>query len=158
MERRKQSGSYETNEKAGLWENKEALGKYAVNLSKLMDSTLSTPLPTDKEEAVSSVGDDVVKMILDECERQYSQEGWSEKHDDGHDGGELALAAACYAAFPMELYTTNKDLYNKFVFEKLIPFGEYQIDKKHSEMRRLTISASLIIQEMRRLRRISTST
>lgn len=29
--------------------------------------------------------------------RQTTEEGWSEAHDDQHDSGELARAAACYA-------------------------------------------------------------
>lgn len=35
-------------------------------------------------------------MIARERARQREKEGWSAKHDDDHDGGELALAAACY--------------------------------------------------------------
>lgn len=35
--------------------------------------------------------------IIAERERQITQEGWTAEHDDGHDNGELADAAACYA-------------------------------------------------------------
>jgi hypothetical protein len=35
--------------------------------------------------------------VLAERERQVGQEGWSEAHDDEHDPGTLATAAACYA-------------------------------------------------------------
>jgi hypothetical protein len=35
--------------------------------------------------------------VLAERDRQKDVEGWSEAHDDGHSGGELASAAACYA-------------------------------------------------------------
>lgn len=38
-----------------------------------------------------------VMAIARERERQVSEEGWSPAHDDQHDGGELARAAACYA-------------------------------------------------------------
>lgn len=41
--------------------------------------------------------------IGDERRRQMSQENFDAKHDDAHAGGELALAAACYAA-PVQLY------------------------------------------------------
>lgn len=35
--------------------------------------------------------------IADERQRQISAEGWTPEHDDEHDTGELARAAACYA-------------------------------------------------------------
>lgn len=34
--------------------------------------------------------------IAAERQRQISAEGWTEAHDDAHDGGEMAAAAACY--------------------------------------------------------------
>lgn len=37
-------------------------------------------------------------VIAEERARQVSVEGWTPEHDDGHDSGELAMAAACYAA------------------------------------------------------------
>lgn len=44
--------------------------------------------------------DDLGKAALDvlaERERQEAQEGWSMEHDDGHQNGEMAAAAAAYA-------------------------------------------------------------
>lgn len=41
------------------------------------------------------------QAILDielERARQQLVEGWTCEHDDAHDGGEMAIAAACYAA------------------------------------------------------------
>lgn len=35
--------------------------------------------------------------VLDERKRHVDVEGWTLKHDDEHEGGELAQAAACYA-------------------------------------------------------------
>lgn len=37
-------------------------------------------------------------LIADERARQITQEGWTPEHDDGHSNGDLAVAAACYAA------------------------------------------------------------
>lgn len=37
-------------------------------------------------------------LIAAERERQVQREGWSSEHDDEHDGGEMAGAAASYAA------------------------------------------------------------
>ena len=39
-----------------------------------------------------------VKDVLAERVRQVEVEGWSSGHDDQHKHGELAMAAACYAA------------------------------------------------------------
>jgi hypothetical protein len=36
------------------------------------------------------------RSVLDERQRQISQEGWTPEHDDAHDRGELAVAAALY--------------------------------------------------------------
>lgn len=38
------------------------------------------------------------QRIADERQRQIEKEGWSPEHDDEHDEGQLAWAAACYAA------------------------------------------------------------
>lgn len=38
------------------------------------------------------------EMIAAERERQVTEEGWTPQHDDEHRNGELAMAAACYAA------------------------------------------------------------
>lgn len=40
----------------------------------------------------------VISMISAERERQITREGWTPEHDDRHDDGGLADAAACYAA------------------------------------------------------------
>lgn len=38
-----------------------------------------------------------IDLIAAERERQTAKEGWTPEHDDTHDGGEIAEAAACYA-------------------------------------------------------------
>jgi hypothetical protein len=35
--------------------------------------------------------------VIAERRRQVDAEGWTPEHDDGHQGGEIARAAACYA-------------------------------------------------------------
>lgn len=42
------------------------------------------------------------ELIAAERQRQLDAEGWDTWHDDGHDAGELAMAAACYATPPDE--------------------------------------------------------
>jgi hypothetical protein len=41
---------------------------------------------------------DALCSVLAERRRQISAEGWTPAHDDAHTSGEMALAAACYAA------------------------------------------------------------
>ncbi len=36
--------------------------------------------------------------VIAERKRQVGVEGWTPEHDDAHDSGEMAVAAACYAA------------------------------------------------------------
>ena len=43
-----------------------------------------------------------LSIIELERARQLQEEGWSEKHDQTHIEGELAMAAACYALLPKE--------------------------------------------------------
>ena len=47
------------------------------------------------------------RRITRERQRQIQQEGWSNEIDDTHENGELAWAAACYAA-PERIYTLNQ--------------------------------------------------
>lgn len=42
---------------------------------------------------------DAISLLIAERERQISAEGWTPEHDDAHDGGELAAAAAMYALY-----------------------------------------------------------
>src|SRR4051794_28113659 len=55
-------------------------------------------------EAVASPG---VALIEAERRRQITQEGWTSEHDDQHDSGEMALAAALYAS-PTLLYEKDE--------------------------------------------------
>lgn len=48
-------------------------------------------LPSDKAR------ERILQAIHDERRRQILVEGWSLEHDDGHDKGEMARAAAAYA-------------------------------------------------------------
>ncbi|PKR54432.1 hypothetical protein [Thalassospira marina] len=46
----------------------------------------------------SDAGFSAFRDVLAERNRQVSVEGWAPEHDDAHDQGEIAIAAACYAA------------------------------------------------------------
>ena len=55
-----------------------------------------------------------IERITDERRRQVDAEGWTPEHDDEHDSGQLALAAACYAT-PRNLYV-KEDFADSFSF------------------------------------------
>jgi hypothetical protein len=38
-----------------------------------------------------------LELIAEERQRQIESEGWTDEHDDTHDGEQLARAAVCYA-------------------------------------------------------------
>lgn len=48
-----------------------------------------------------------VERIAAERARQVSEEGYDSAHDDEHEGEQLAMAAACYAA-PEKIYVEDK--------------------------------------------------
>jgi len=49
-----------------------------------------------------------IERITEERQRQISVEGWTPEHDDEHSNGELAIAAACYAAVARQLAARQK--------------------------------------------------
>jgi hypothetical protein len=47
-----------------------------------------------------------VELIAQERQRQIEVEDWTAEHDDGHEDGEMATAAACYAS-PSPIFEQN---------------------------------------------------
>ena len=112
------------------------------------------------------------EMIAVERRRQVEAEGWTTEHDDTHEGGELALAAACYAS-PKPLLVHEKrvvqlnssrgisDAYQYDHAERLGYYDawpwEAEWDKRnqHGRLRQLTIAGALIAAEIDRLMRLS---
>lgn len=46
--------------------------------------------------------------VAAERRRQVEAEGWTSEHDDKHDNGEMAIAAACYATAPPATYSERE--------------------------------------------------
>ncbi len=104
----------------------------------------------------------VLKEIGEERQRQIDSEGWSIKHDDGHDDESLAMAAACYAAPIPILKQQNGNNGCSFVdpwpwttFSRGIECYDYTEYNKERKPRRrqLVIAAALLIAEIERLDR-----
>jgi len=93
---------------------------------------------------------DGVALIAAERRRQVEQEGWTPEHDDRHDGGELAEAAACYAApwFPPR----PRDEGAPPIAPEGWPWGA-RWWKPGDRVRELTKAGALIAAEIDRLQR-----
>ena len=57
---------------------------------------LLEPCDPNRRSKISAIST-AMTAIIDERIRQIEAEGWTPDHDDEHDKGELAAAAACYA-------------------------------------------------------------
>jgi hypothetical protein len=91
--------------------------------------------------------------IAAERSRQVEVEGWSPKHDDGHNDFELARAAACYATMPWRRTEPAS-----FVGSDDPPLGwpwQAQWWKPSSDRRDLVKAAALLVAEIERLDRIN---
>ena len=101
-------------------------------------------LTDEQVEAMREAGRSqrIALEILTERFRQISDEGWSLDHDDEHDCGELADAAACYALEkPWE------------VVKQLWPWQQNWW-KPTDKRRNLVKAGALIVAEIERLDRV----
>lgn len=97
------------------------------------------------------------ELIAAERRRQIEVEGWTPEHDDEHDGGELALAAACYAVAGTDAEVViSKGQFGTSSFEQWDAWpwgGAFDNREEHDKLRRLVIAGALIAAEIDRLRR-----
>lgn len=97
---------------------------------------------------------DGVNLIMRERNRQLNEEGWDTSHDDAHDMGELARAAACYAV-PRDYRTLDRSFVG-------IPI-EWPFEDKwwkptpEVRIRELVKAGALIAAEIDRLQRLAKS-
>lgn len=91
--------------------------------------------------------------VVAERERQKSFEGFDEAHDDSHDKGELACAAACYlvACLPQSAWGRQMVRAQHF-FNDWWPWTKNWW-KPRDRRRNLVKSAALIIAEIERMDR-----
>lgn len=84
-----------------------------------------------------------VATVLEEvaAEREKQRAKWGDDHDDGHDGGELAEAAAFLASHD----GTMRDP----------PDWAYALDANNPPRRRYIIAAALLVAEVERLDRLT---
>lgn len=92
-------------------------------------------------------------MIVDERRRQIDDEGWTPEHDDQHRCGEMAVAAACYAA-----HSARRNFYAGIgEYRKAPPPPDWPWDaqwwKPKNPTRDLIRAAALCAAEIERLER-----
>lgn len=119
------------------------------------------PPDIEKERLMAQFRNIATPVLLEigkERSRQVNSEGWSSEHDDEHEDGSLADAAACYAAttraFKAEEfagvgykpYTAYSDLWPG-------SWADHWFKPKKSRRRKLVIAAALIVAEIERLDR-----
>lgn len=103
--------------------------------------------------ATTGTGDGV-ELIAAERKRQVEKEGWSAGHDDEHDDGEIARAAACYA-LPPEVRAWKK---LNHITDTLWPwFAEWWKPCPDDRVRELVKAGALIAAEIDRLQRAALS-
>lgn len=118
------------------------------------DRCLDRAIAALKQEAAP----DVVGAIADiaaERQRQITAEGWTTEHDDAHDAGELAKAAACYAAASKDVYRVGPNMRgNAIVTRGLWPWNDQWWKPGTDRRRQLVKAGALILAEIERLDRI----
>lgn len=95
-----------------------------------------------------------IDIIAEERERQKTIERWSDAHDDSHTAGEIAQAAACYAAPAHQRRTTFL-----FSIQRSIPMtwpwdAEYWKPTPDDRIRELAKAGALIAAEIDRIQRL----
>lgn len=120
-------------------------------------ATLLLALTEAQERAETQAARDV----LAERERQKSVEGWTPEHDDEHEHGDMALAAACYAAQgdpePQRAYSLDVDEAGNPTPPEPPQSWPWSADwwKPKDHRRNLVRAGALILAEIERLDRLS---
>jgi hypothetical protein len=96
----------------------------------------------------------VITDVLNERRRQINREGYTRGHDDEHDEGELAAAAAClaYSAHQQVTGTAPQDVVDDWIVV-LWPWSEpFKAKNPRNDLLR---AAALIVAEVERLDRLA---
>lgn len=100
---------------------------------------------------------EAMRAIVDERARQVAVEGHMAEGDDKYVAGELALTAACYAAWHEQIYIEDQDALLEPApgyVEAPSVCGSWEKIKATEPRRRLVIAGALILAELERLGRL----
>jgi hypothetical protein len=97
---------------------------------------------------------DATRDVLAERNRQIEMEGWTRDHDDEHDTGQLAAAAAAYALEASLLFPDVRTDEHQRLIQRIWPWDS-QWWKPKDKRRNLVRAAALALAEIERLDRAS---
>lgn len=92
-----------------------------------------------------------VELIAQERQRQIDAEGYSARHDDEHDMGELAAAAMCYAEQTVDMEISS--IGDESFMAQWWPFGIKEWKPSGDPIRDLAKAGALIAAEIDRRQR-----
>lgn len=126
------------------------------DMSAFVGATFYTAPPAARVASLT----DAARDMLAERRRQVEAEGWTPQHDDEHDKGEMARAAACYALHAGSCFAWRADAYqsakphegNPAAQDSLWPW-DMQWWKPKDPRRDLVRAGALILAELERLDR-----
>jgi DNA-binding Xre family transcriptional regulator len=129
----------------------EAIQDEALKVAKAYLALLSSPAPEGGDSGVPSRA---VLDVLAERAAHVHREGWTAEHDDGHDSGQMAMAAAsyCQSAAKPKLFARREGA--AFSPPMTWPWG-LKWWKPKDPRRDLVRAGALIIAEIERLDRAS---
>jgi hypothetical protein len=90
-----------------------------------------------------------IAAIIAERQRQISVEGWTPEHDDEHEGGQMAVASACYILHTVAGINGRCQI----TVPGMWPWAP-EWWKPSTPMRNLEKAGALIVAEMERLERM----
>lgn len=95
-----------------------------------------------------------VELIAAERLRQKTEEGWTDKHDDEHTNGELAIAGASYAwPNPRPLDIKLRWPWSKTTWKPVMSYIDDPKERVQARIRELVKAGALIAAEIDRLQR-----
>lgn len=100
-----------------------------------------------------------IELIAAERERQQVAEGYGDYHDNLHDGGEMAEAAACYAELSSGLVSGGtvdelRELYLDGMGTLTWPWEDEAWKPVDDPIRNLVKAGALIVAEIERIQRL----
>lgn len=98
-----------------------------------------------------------IQIIQEERQRQILVEGYTDKHDDEHGGGEMAFAASCYAryaGYQSEIDGSEFGSVNKELVDSEWPWELSWWKPEDSKIKNLAKAGALIAAEIDRIQRI----
>lgn len=133
------------------WDGQLSRAVLTISLAEEILRLRAQPAAADARDG----GEDGVSLIAAERRRQIDAEGWTPEHDDQHEDGEMARAAACYA-LPDERRQYGLGGYFD-PMPKLWPWDRQWWKPRNSDrVRELVKAGALIAAEIDRLQRLAT--